>query len=221
MPFALKARAAAFERGEIPQAPRRRSAHRHPAAPPPVSAPTTFWAICAPGAPTKQSTARPRMSALTRMPSPSGREGQQLGFAGDAEADDVGDLRLAGARLQAFGIGAVGRDQRRAARQQAFEDFRLGVGDGFAIAEEFQMRRRDGGDQRHMRAHEGDQIAQSRRNDSCRFRKCRIRHRAAATPATAARPSDCCSWRRWHGCGPAHCRPAAGFPWWWSFRRCR
>ena len=37
----------------------------------------------------------------------------------------------------------------------------------------------------------------------------------------AARPSDCCSWRRWHGCGPAHSGRYAGFPWWWSCRRCR
>ena len=33
-----------------------------------------------------------------------------------------------------------------------------------------------------------------------------IRHRAAAPPATAARPSDCCRTRPRHGCGPARCR---------------
>ncbi len=76
-----------------------------------------------------------------------------------AEAEDAAHLRLLRPADEARGIGRVGWDQRCAALCQAFEDFRFGVGDGFAGTEEFQMRRGDGGDHRHMRTDERDQIA--------------------------------------------------------------
>jgi len=69
-------------------------------------------------------------------------------------------MSLAGTCFQPLGIIIVGRDQCRAARQQAFKDLRLGVGNGLATAEEFQMRGRDGGDQRHMRFDKADQVPQ-------------------------------------------------------------
>ena len=71
-----------------------------------------------------------------------------------AKSQNTRDVALFGARDEASGLRIVGGDQCCAAGQKAFEDFRLGVGDGLAGAEEFQMRRRDGRDQRHMRAHE-------------------------------------------------------------------
>jgi hypothetical protein len=47
------------------------------------------------------------------------------------------------------------------------------------------------------------QRARSRRGGSCRSRSPRSRRRRASAPASAARPSGCCSWPRRHGCGPA------------------
>ena len=61
----------------------------------------------------------------------------------------------AGARHKALSAGMSAAPPG----DDAFEDFRLRVGDGFAGSEEFQMRRRDGRDQRHMRPHEADQRA--------------------------------------------------------------
>ena len=56
--------------------------------------------------------------------------------------------------LQPRELRIVAVDHRRAARLDAGEDFRLGVGDRFERAEEFEMHRLDGGDDRDMRPHQ-------------------------------------------------------------------
>ncbi len=76
-----------------------------------------------------------------------------------AEGADVGDARLLRTRDETGGIGAIGRDDRGAAVFDAFEDFGFGIGDGFTRAEEFQMGRRNGGDDRDMGANDADQRA--------------------------------------------------------------
>ena len=77
----------------------------------------------------------------------------RVGLAVRAEGDDA---RNAG------GLGGVGElrelpdvaiDDGRAARLEPEKDFGLGLGDLLQRAEEFEMHRRDGGDDRHMRAH--------------------------------------------------------------------
>ncbi|MCY1172865.1 hypothetical protein D9M73_130090 [compost metagenome] len=61
---------------------------------------------------------------------------------------------------QAVAMRAVIRDDRHAARLQPLENLTLGIGDGGFVAEEFGMRRGDGGDDRDMRAHQSGQMRQ-------------------------------------------------------------
>ena len=64
---------------------------------------------------------------------------------------------LFAARFKPRELRIVAVDHRRAARLDALEDFRLGVGDLLDRAEELQMHRLDRGDDRDMRAHQPGQ----------------------------------------------------------------
>ena len=74
-----------------------------------------------------------------------------------AERNDAADAGILRAPLQPRELRVVAVDHRRAARLEPEEDFRLGVGDSLERAEEFQMHRLDGGDDRYMRAHQPGQ----------------------------------------------------------------
>ncbi len=142
----------------------------------------------------------------------------RVGLGVLAERDDAADARRLRLLLQPRELRIVAVDDRRAARLDALEDFRLGVGDGFDRGEEFQMHRLDGGDDRDMRAHQPASAARSRRRGSCPFRTRRSARSAGSAPATAARPSGCCRRRPRHGSRRRATARAAAPPW---CRSCR
>ncbi len=105
-------------------------------------------------------------------------------------------LHARAARLRRRGepleLGRVAVEDRRSAGLEAEEDLRLRVGDRFERAEIFDMDRRDGGDQRRMRADHAHERRDLAGDGSCRSRIRRIARRPACARASAARPSDCC-----------------------------
>ena len=71
-----------------------------------------------------------------------------------AEGDDALDIGVLRAALEAGELRVVAVDHRRAAAFEPQEDFRLGVGDRLERAEEFQMHRLDGRDDRDLRPYQ-------------------------------------------------------------------
>ena len=71
-----------------------------------------------------------------------------------AERHDARSARRRGGLGELHELAIVAVEHGSAARLEAKEDFRLGVGDFLQRAEIFQMHRRDRRDDRHMRAHQ-------------------------------------------------------------------
>ena len=94
--------------------------------------------------------------------------------------------------VQPLELRDIGIDHRGAARLDAGEDLRLRVRDGIERAEEFQMHRRDRGDDRHMRTHQRGQRRDLARMVHADLEHAELRRAAASARARAARPSDCC-----------------------------
>jgi len=85
-----------------------------------------------------------------------GIEQARIGLRTATEAHDI--TRMArGGFAQQREVGVVGGDDRHAASFQSLEDLGLGVGDGFLAREVADMRRRDGGDDGDVRAHQPGQ----------------------------------------------------------------
>jgi len=71
-----------------------------------------------------------------------------------AERDHARDAGFSGATFQMSELRDVAIDHRRAVPLHTEEDLGLGIGDFAERAEKLQMHRRDGGDDRRMRARE-------------------------------------------------------------------
>ena len=124
------------------------------------------------------------------MPSPSGASVEapvRLGMA--AEGDDPPARRAArpAARSRSI-VLVVAVHDRDAARSRPSKISRLGVGDRLDRGEVLEMGRRDGGDDRHVRAHLRSRAPGSRPHGSCRSRTRRswrprgMRARLSGTP---------------------------------------
>ncbi len=81
-------------------------------------------------------------------------EQARVGFGMLSEGNDASDARALRVPLQPREMRVVAVDRRCTTRLDPGEDFRLGVGDRFDRAEEFEMHRLDRGDDRHVRAHQ-------------------------------------------------------------------
>ncbi len=84
------------------------------------------------------------------------RAADQAGFGPGvlAEADDARHIGLGGASLEPGELRIVAVDHRGAAGNEPEKDLGLGVRDLIDRLEEFEMHRRDGGDDRHVGPHQ-------------------------------------------------------------------
>ena len=85
----------------------------------------------------------------------------------------------------------VAVENGRAARNNAFENFRLCVGDLVKVFEDAQMRGGNDRDDGHMRLHEADEIADFARMIHPDLEHAILRVLRHLRHASAARPSDC------------------------------
>ncbi len=81
----------------------------------------------------------------------------RIGFRVLAERDDAADAGFPGAAREMAELRIVAVEDRGAVAFEAEKDFRLGVGDLGQRAEEFEMHRRDGGDDGDVRARQSRQ----------------------------------------------------------------
>src|SRR5439155_5214924 len=77
--------------------------------------------------------------------------GADIGTLANPERPDVRRITL-GCRDQSIAVRAVERNDRGAVRLQTLEDLGLRIRGRFLVGEERAMRRRNGGDDRNMRA---------------------------------------------------------------------
>ena len=133
---------------------RRAERVRAPAARRPRSPPC----VC-PGAPRSKAMRSPAISAAIREPSPSRLAGDAAAPRRRRSTPKLSTSQAARSRRrgEALELRRVAVEDRRAARLDAGEDLRLGVGDRLDRAEMLDMHRRDRGDERDMRAHEADE----------------------------------------------------------------
>ncbi len=177
-----------------------------PAPRPPASTPSAFIAKCRPGAPILNIAARrgaARVTAVaavrrrrrpaaaprsaprcpkrrTRAPARAGRGGRDARSAGCRAAGCATPPGSSPSKISAF-AKAMPVDRPKVPRWTA----------------------RHGGDERHMRAGELRERRGSLRRGSCRSRSRRSGRQAACAPASAARPSGCCSSSQRRGWRPA------------------